>query len=188
MSGHKPWAEVKAAREELPDEWPPKRARSMEDWAAYWARQRWDRRFRHDHIQPFLGRWKRRLSAPRRWVIAARRFITRGRRGWAPSDTWGMDDYICRVIGEMTAHLKEHTHGHPCQGVTECWRSTPDNPRECNCQERWNETLDKISGPLLAYRTHWDEDTYKAGQDQKIIEAAQDALRLLADHLPSMWD
>ena len=175
----------------MDDEWPPKLARSMEDWAAYWGRQRRDRRFRHDHIQPFLRRWKRRLAAPKRRWRQVRWFVQRGRHGWARPDTWNMDGYICRVLGEMTAELKRVTHGHPCVQDTACALNPPQPP--CTCEQAWDDTLDRIAGPLLAYKTFWDHpdgmtnDEYFA-KEKVIIGAAQDALRLLAEHLPALWD
>jgi hypothetical protein len=173
------------------DEWPPKRARTREDWSTYWERQRWDRRFRHDVLQPHWARLVRKLKAPRGWYRQARWFIQRGRRGWAPPDLWSMGDYICDLLGQMTAEMTRIAHGHPCQGLTVCG-GMPDAP-PCSCEQDWDDTLDKISGPLLAYRLRWDwPDSQSRDEhwdnEKKAVAEAQGALRLLADHLPSMWD
>lgn len=178
------------------DEWPPRRARTREDWAAYWKRQRWDRRFRHKTLRPFLARLRRRIMMPRRWYYQARAFIQRGRHGWARPDLWSMDDYICQLLGEMTAELKRVSHGYPCNcehapGPDGIYRA----PDTCTCLQDYNDALDRISGPLLAYKSHWewerlDGETYEQHRERedKIISDAQDALRLMADQLPSLWD
>jgi hypothetical protein len=163
----------------------------MEDWRAYWSRQRWDRRFRHYVLSPRWARIVRVLKKPRGWYREFRWFLQRGRRGWAARDLWSMDDYICQLLGEMTAEMKRIAHGHPCQGLAVCG-GMPDQP-PCSCEQDWNDTLDKISKPLLAYRSHWDwpdgqsVDEHRENEKAKISEA-QDAIRLMADHLRSLWD
>jgi hypothetical protein len=176
------------------DEWPPKRARSMEDWDAYWARQRWDRRWRHNHLNPWWWRVKRRLAVPRRTWREIRWFAQRGRRGWAACDLWSMDSYICQLLGEMATRMRETAHGHPCNpnGDQASCGGLPGND-PCSCEQDWNDILDSVSGPLLAYKTHWDypdgETTQQhLAREAKVIADAQDALRKLADVLPSLWD
>ena len=41
-------------------------------------------------------------------------FIQRGTRGWADCDTWGLDDYLARIIYEGIKHLNKNSHGYPC--------------------------------------------------------------------------
>lgn len=43
-----------------------------------------------------------------------REFVQRGRRGWADSDIWGMDGYLCEVMIPMLERLKDDKHGYPC--------------------------------------------------------------------------
>jgi hypothetical protein len=179
------------------DEWPPKRARSHADWKAYWERQRWDRRWRHNVLNPFLYRIRRRLTAPWRWYRQARWFLQRGRRGWSTRDLWSMDYYIARVCGEMTARLLEVAHGYPCSGHTE-GVSVPDcidpetfEARPCDCKASYDAALKKISAGLLAYADDTDDDlpvqeSLEKGDER--IRAAQDSLRLLAEWLPTLWD
>lgn len=124
------------------------------------------------------------------WYRRTRTFIIRGRRGWAPRDVWSLDDYLCRVIGAEFAHvaglvgdtvleIDRTNHGHPCAMTAGEWR----------------DILLNISGPLRRYKDHWDK-AYEDGKTyeertaaaQQIIDEAADAFRLLADHLPSLWD
>lgn len=176
----------------MTDEYPPKNARSPDEWLAYWERQSRIRRARR-RLRRHWIRVKRKLAFPRRWKAAVKVFVQRGRRGWSTPDVWGMDDYICTLLGQMTAELRAKTHSHPCMATeSSACGGMPDSP-PCNCEQAWNETLDAIAGPLLTYRTHWDfPDGESSDQhwqrEKRIIAEAQDALRLLADHLPAMWD
>lgn len=40
-------------------------------------------------------------------------FVARGRKGWAPEDTWSLDCYLERVLAETLAHLAATTHSVP---------------------------------------------------------------------------
>jgi hypothetical protein len=80
-----------------------------------------------------LRRW---LWQPVYWLGE---FIHRGRHGWAPRDTWGLDGYLARVIGESVNHLADHTHGWPGDGSR--WPLFED----------WQKELHKNANDLLAY-------------------------------------
>jgi len=41
-------------------------------------------------------------------------YFIRGKRGWGNSDTWSLDWYLSNVIKETVSHLKDNTHGYPC--------------------------------------------------------------------------
>ena len=49
----------------------------------------------------------------RRNIREFREVFIRGKRGWAPSDTWNLDVYLARVIGESLNHLADSTYGWP---------------------------------------------------------------------------
>jgi len=125
------------------------------------------------------------------WYRRTRTFITRGRQGWAPRDIWSLDHYLTRVIGDEFAWaagligdtvlaLDRTSHSYPADGMT---------------PGQWRDILLDISIPLRAYQHLWDESTRedrtreqnRAAED-KIIDDAAAAFRLLADHLPSLWD
>jgi hypothetical protein len=105
------------------------------------------------------------LAHPRPWARARWRW-QRAERDWADRDTWSLDSYLAQLIGSSVAFLRTHTHGYPSD-------ITP---------ELWDDILSRISQPLLAYHKHWDN------YDEKYISEAQQALHLLAEHLPSLWD
>lgn len=183
------------------DEWPPRRARTSEDWDAYWARQRWDRRFIRKVVKPRWGRLTRKLRAPREGLWIARSAAHRARHGWAARDTWGLDSYLCQLIGEAVAHLRDTTHGFPdspdLHNMPQMVRSVSLSSVDLAEDEepgytRWKAILTAISEPLLAYRDREDlsiEDIHASlEREKKSIEEAQDALRLMADWLPALWD
>lgn len=96
----------------------------------------------------------------------------RVRHGWAPRDTWNLDKHLCKVLGEMLAHLADNLHGWPESAGFE----TPED---------WEKALREQSAKLLAW--DWDADD-DGTQGVKSLEGAQDALRWVADHLPDLWD
>jgi hypothetical protein len=77
----------------------------------------------------------------RRWLLQPfdrlAEFVHRGRHGWAVSDTWNLDGYLARVMGESIHHLADHTHGWP--GFAE------------QGFEEWQAELHKHADALLAY-------------------------------------
>lgn len=42
----------------------------------------------------------------------------RAKHGWAPNDTWALDNYLTDVIIESVEHLRIHTHGYPSRYKT----------------------------------------------------------------------
>ena len=174
----------------MTDEYPPKRARTLEEWAAYWDRQPWRRRARRQ-LRMYAAPWKRRVRPflPRTAWRAYRTLVLRAQRGWAPRDCWNLDDYLCRVAGEAVEHLRLSTHGY-FHLQDDC--ALDGN---CSCAEEYPKLLERISAPLLAYRTHWDaweldglDRKARYAEENRIISEAQDAFRLLADNLTRLWD
>lgn len=94
--------------------------------------------------------------------------IARARRGWAPTDTWSADLYVCRVIGEMLLHLAEHGHA---------WPGTGEFPT----YEDWNSALRRHGYRLVQYAAEPLE------MDARQPEA-QASLHWVAEHLGAIWD
>lgn len=95
----------------------------------------------------------------------------RAQRGWSDCDWWSGDTFLAKVIGEMAAKYRDDGCGHPAS-MTE---------------QEWDDILTRISKPLLAYAS----DKFNVStndQEVALMKAAQDALRLFADHFPSFWD
>ena len=95
----------------------------------------------------------------------------RAQRGWSDCDWWSGDTFLAKVIGEMTAKYRDDGVGYPA-GMT---------------VEEWSSILTRISEPLIAYANDKFNVSTNA-EEVALSTAAQDALRLFADHFPSFWD
>lgn len=172
MTGHTKWAEVKR----------PGSTRHPWHW---WlrARIRW--------------RWQK-IARPSPWY-RVRWGWHRYRHGWARPDVWDLDGYLTELIGQSLLYLRDHGHAYPHEpdpelpDVHEEVPGEPGNFTNYLTPERWNEILTKMAAPLVAYKTHWEypdgETTDEhLNREAKIISDAQDALRLIAEWLPCLWD
>lgn len=110
-----------------------------------------------------LDRLARRVTpdTPRAVTIT----VARARRGWAPSDTWSLDQHLCRILGEMLEHLADHTHG---------WPQSDEFPQFAD----WHTALQRTAEMLLRYEP----------DDPDAVTNAQGALEWVAEHLQSLWD
>jgi len=73
-----------------------------------------------------------------------RRFIQRGKRGYANCDTWNFCYYLSDVIGKGTRHLKRQLNGHP-DSLTE---------------GQWVDTLNSIANTFDIARNIINGDLY----------------------------
>jgi len=126
---------------------------------------------------PFMSRYYAILRIPsnlrRKWR-EFREFFIRGRRGWAPSDTWNLDVYLALVMGESLARLAESSHGWPGEGSE--WPTFED----------WQSELRGHSRVLLAYSKSWDwKGLSETEECRREIEVSIARLATLWDHL---WD
>lgn len=135
----------------------------------------------HHRVRMFI-RWRiyYKLLKPAPWRRAAWLW-QRMTRGWSSQDCWSLDGYITRMLGESVAYLRDHNH------------SWPGEQNGLEKPEDWDAVLTKISAPLLAYEKHWawgDDQTITEHleHEKKVIEEAQEALHLMAEWLPSLWD
>jgi hypothetical protein len=71
-------------------------------------------------------------------------FFQRGRRGWAPSDTWSLDHYLAGVMGESLHRLAESGKSWP--GLSAEWPT----------QKAWADELHRHAAVLSAYSTDWE--------------------------------
>lgn len=117
----------------------------------------------------------------RRLVREIKWFVHRGRHGWAPRDTWSLDDYLARVISESVKHLRDTSHGHPGD-ICDC---VDDHHRDCNGMQRWNEILDEIIEGFEASRDPWG----LFGESYDAAKAKRDrSLELLKRYWTALWD
>jgi hypothetical protein len=102
--------------------------------SAYWTVRRGIR-----HVRMF----------PENAYYAVKWFIQRGIRGWAPRDTWGLDDYLSGWLPQALRYLKEHKHGVPMQVFPEGAEYIDDtgNPTDEAFKiatARWDEIMEKM--------------------------------------------
>ncbi len=72
------------------------------------------------------------------WINRVKRFIHRGKHGWAMNDAWDYDHYLARQISEVLEHLAEHGMGYPgCEPF--------------DTAEKWNAHLRSIAKALRRY-------------------------------------
>lgn len=129
------------------------------------------------------------------------------RRGWADSDTWSLDNALCRRLGAQLLHLADVTHGWPDDEYEtfDEWRvALRENGRALiNYVERpgYNDLLAKwhelrfgtgMVGPkqLNAPSTPEQAAALKALEDieQRYSDNATKALHWVADNLGHLWD
>ena len=61
-------------------------------------------------LRAFFTSWSWKMPG---WVSDIYTCWHRGRYGWAPRDTWSLDDYLDRVIGQSLLRLAQDSHGSP---------------------------------------------------------------------------
>lgn len=125
-------------------------------WESLW----WPLKRRKDAISFFA-----RITVPE--------FFIRGRRGWAPSDTWNLDGYFSRVMGEALARFAESTHGWP--GEESEWPKFED----------WQAEIRTQSKALLAYAN--EEFNWNGGWQER-AEANAKAIARLSEYWGHLWD
>lgn len=123
---------------------------------------------------PYCYRWR----AWRRWLpIWSRRtlcarpvllFWQRGRRGWSDEDLWSFDVYLAKTMASGFRALADRTHGWPSD--------------QFDTFEDYQQFLRRIADTL----EHWT--TVDGFCDRAAFEAAQQAMREVAEHWGTYWD
>jgi hypothetical protein len=124
-----------------------------------------------------------------------KRFIQRGRRGWADCDVWSFDDYLCDIIPQGLRKLKG---GAGCP--SEFYDKEAKN-KECHL---WNEALEemaqgfeaaaflKTSGYSKMVHSKEKPGYYTMETDIEAMKNAKEkmdkGLQLFAEHFLSLWD
>lgn len=138
----------------------------------------------HEHrtVRAYRPRWweslwwplKRQVEDVRFFFrITLPEFFIRGRRGWAPSDTWNLDRYLSRIMGESLARFAESNHGWPGEGS--------DWPRF----EDWQAEIRIQAAALLAYAS--EESSWSDGWRER-GEANAKAIARLSEYWGALWD
>lgn len=131
------------------------------------------------------------------------------RRGWADSDTWGLDHALCHRLGAQLIHLAETDHGWPDQlfKTPEEWSMAlrengqalldyDEQPGQAELLTKWHDLkfgkhprsdwLAKINSvDDKATEAAWKE---LMSLEERFYDEAQKSLHWVADHLGHLWD
>lgn len=110
----------------------------------------------------------------------AKWYFVRGKRGWAPNDTWELSGYLETVIKESLRYMADNANG---------WPGTERFPT----YESWQEFLREVSQSIEDYQKEDDDCEYddimaKAAKETAAYEAMQGKLHELVDVWSALWD
>jgi hypothetical protein len=129
------------------------------DLDAYQAAHPWRTRF--------WAAWRRLKRAPHDSYWGVRFAWQRVHRGWDDRALWSLDTWLARTLGAQLQEMARIAHGWP--GMAD-WTF-----------ETWTAALREHGGVLADYGHNCDAD-------DAAIDAAQESMRWVADHLPNLWD
>ena len=115
--------------------------------------------------------------------------IKRGTKGYSHRDLWSFDAYLLQVLHNGMKELKRIKHGYPC----DCQKPW-DNNRDCQCERKFDEALDKMVEGMEAGRRIIDLDyreTYDSSWEEKIKEDKKifdEAMDLFKEYFFALWD
>lgn len=161
--------------------------------------RRWTRRWWAD-----LGRWVTHY-----WWQDLYTFYHRGRYGWAPRDTWSLDQYLTGVLSGSLSHLADTSHGTPSSypyisprvrvagtDVLRLFDPTTDAWDDVVCDhDQWKADLRRWAQAHHDLTTKWDDypgydaDDYTAmnAECARRERVAKDARRDLLVWWSSLW-
>lgn len=143
---------------------------------------------------PWFRHWLQPDTYYRPFVHAYQRVT----RGWADSDTWNLDDWLCEVLPPAIEHLKAHTHGYPCELTEEEWGKILSEvaegfraiERSKDVPDRFITELDTSTGwakDLGVKDREYDWDgifAYQASEREKF----EQSMKLFVKYFQSFWD
>ena len=115
----------------------------------------------------------------------------RARYGWAPRDTWGLDDYLAGVLGGSLHHLADHHCGTPA-----CYpqvNPTADDHLRTN-HNQWTDDLHRwahVFGQYADRHDLWGNDLpgeQILAEERRRMDAVQPALAELTPWFSGLWD
>ena len=122
-----------------------------------------------------------------------KKFIQRGRRGWADEDIWAFDSYLCDVVIGGLKHLKNNLYGCPSEFYDQDAKNN-----ECH---RWEEAIETMiqgfeaAKHLEGYYFKWEiqpDGHYKHVVDQMSVDnqikKREEGLALFVKYFSNLWD
>lgn len=123
-----------------------------------------------DEVRSYCWRIPLRKIEEAKWAVkyAWQRVF----RGWDDRESWNIDHYLSKRLGEQLVAMSEFAHGYPSE----------DYPFD-----KWTADLKTHGEALLTYsKMVWEHET--DWEYDVIYVPAQDALRWVADNLSAIWD
>lgn len=109
--------------------------------------------------------WYRVPDYPRDMYRAVKRFIQRGKRGWANEDTWGLCHQLSDVFIGSVKYLRKTAHGYPCGMVGTQGVALSKNDKGL---KEWKRILGEII---------WTFETAKKVLDHDLVYIADERYR-----------
>lgn len=129
--------------------------------------------------------WKFTIGMPG-WCHDLYTYWHRARYGWAPRDTWNLNNYLNRVFAGSLHYLADHSHGCPAAYVDE---SAKDH--ECDKWEaelrRWARAFSEDPQDVNIYDRETDYAQHIA-EEARRREQIQTALKEIAPVWENLWD
>jgi hypothetical protein len=124
----------------------------MKNWEEKWHNRKWYHKV-WDKIW-FKVFYPFKPSEIRWNFLRFKSYFIRGKKGWAPMDTWSFDYYLSPIIRDALTHLKKNNHGYP---------GSLDN------QEEWEVILEKIIWTFDACEKIQKSDWYMLPRENYIM-------------------
>ena len=141
---------------------------------------------------------RRIIRAIRNIIYEIKKFIQRGKRGWAYSDVWNMDVWFMEIIPQMLQHLKNNHAGHPVYDINDSDENNDGKYKyylnrmtylleemdEEKCSQK-NEYFDEENMKFI------DKDAFVTRQEE--IDAYRNKckdefFKLFSEHFYELWD
>lgn len=115
-------------------------------------------------------RWWLKANGVRVKVRQVRRFVQRGRRGWADEDVWNLNLHLAGVIAGSVEALRTTGHCHPHE-LTE---------------EEWDDILQRIALGFRAFAVIYEDRAPELHEER--LTSLKEASQLLERWLPHLDD
>jgi hypothetical protein len=134
-------------------------------WQRYYRSRSWRHRL---NLPPWLC-WEWPWQYYRRvWRHESQRV----NNGYSWHDWISFDTFLCLVIADACRDFRENGQGYPAG----------------SSEEEWNDVLTRIEDPLRWWGENKFDNELSAEGEKLRYEEAKDAMRLVAEHLGSLWD
>jgi hypothetical protein len=129
------------------------------------------------------------------WIRDLYEFWHRGRYGWAPSDTWGLDRYLNGVLAGSLEHLAQHLSGVPAGFLMTNADDTMETNADVDARAKaWEELLLRWAKAFSEDPEDVDifdtADGYKAhhAEEERRRAAIHQALKEMEPWWEALWD